>query len=53
MARHAGHPNTLPNPASHLSHVKRHLPTDEEIEKNPRARSARLRVAIRNEVPIL
>jgi len=29
--------------------VKRYLPTQEEIQKNPRARSARLRVAIRNE----
>jgi 16S rRNA C1402 N4-methylase RsmH len=26
------------------------LPTDEEIEKNPRARSAKLRVAIKNQV---
>jgi 16S rRNA (cytosine1402-N4)-methyltransferase len=43
------HPNTLPNPKHYLRDVKRYLPTEEEIEKNPRARSARLRVAIRNE----
>ncbi len=43
------HPNTVPNPNHHLRDVKRSLPTEEEIEKNPRARSARLRVAIRNE----
>jgi 16S rRNA (cytosine1402-N4)-methyltransferase len=43
------HPNTVPNPNFHLRNVKRYLPGDEEIEKNPRARSARLRVAIRNE----
>jgi len=42
------HPNTVPNPQHHLQDVKRFLPTPEEIEKNPRARSARLRVAIRN-----
>jgi len=46
------HPNTVRNPNHHLSHVKRYLPTEEEIEKNPRARSARLRVAIRNEEPL-
>jgi 16S rRNA (cytosine1402-N4)-methyltransferase len=43
------HPNTVPNPKHHLRDVKRYLPSEEEIEKNPRARSARLRVAIRNE----
>ena len=43
------HPNTVPNPKHHLRDVKRYLPTEEEIQKNPRARSARLRVAIRNE----
>jgi 16S rRNA (cytosine1402-N4)-methyltransferase len=43
------HPNTVPNPQCHLRNVKRYLPTEEEIERNPRARSARLRVAIRNE----
>jgi len=43
------HPNTVPNPNHHLREVKRYLPTEEEIQKNPRARSARLRVAIRNE----
>jgi 16S rRNA (cytosine1402-N4)-methyltransferase len=42
-------PNTLPNPACHLRDVKRFLPTEEEMARNPRARSARLRVAIRNE----
>ena len=43
------HPNTVPNPKHHLRDVKRYLPTEEEIRRNPRARSARLRVAIRNE----
>jgi len=43
------HPNTVPNPHYHLREVKRYLPSDEEIQKNPRSRSARLRVAIRNE----
>jgi hypothetical protein len=43
------HPNTVPNPKHHLRDVKRYLPSEEEIQKNPRARSARLRVAIRNE----
>jgi 16S rRNA (cytosine1402-N4)-methyltransferase len=42
-------PNTLPNPRHHLRDVKRYLPTEEEMVRNPRARSARLRVAIRNE----
>ncbi len=43
------HPNTVPNPHHYFREVKRYLPCEEEIEKNPRARSARLRVAIRNE----
>jgi 16S rRNA (cytosine1402-N4)-methyltransferase len=43
------HPNTVRNPHCHLSNVKRYLPGEEEIERNPRARSARLRVATRNE----
>jgi 16S rRNA (cytosine1402-N4)-methyltransferase len=43
------HPNTVPNPSHHLRNVKRYLPTEQEIQGNPRARSARLRVAIRNE----
>ena len=43
------HPNTLPNPRHYLRGVRRFLPGEDEIEKNPRARSARLRVAIRNE----
>ncbi len=47
-----GRPNTLPNPSRHLRDVRRFLPSEEEIEKNPRARSARLRVAIRNEESI-
>jgi 16S rRNA (cytosine1402-N4)-methyltransferase len=46
------HPNTLPNPRHYLRDVRRFLPSEEEIEKNPRARSARLRVAIRNEESI-
>jgi 16S rRNA (cytosine1402-N4)-methyltransferase len=46
------HPNTVPNPNHHLRDVKRYLPSQEEIEINPRARSARLRVAIRNEETI-
>jgi len=46
------HPNTLPNPRHYLRNVRRFLPSEEEIEKNPRARSARLRVAIRNEETI-
>jgi 16S rRNA (cytosine1402-N4)-methyltransferase len=47
------HPNTVPNPHHYLRHVKRYLPTEAEIETNPRARSARLRVAVRNEEKIL
>jgi 16S rRNA (cytosine1402-N4)-methyltransferase len=43
------HPNTVRNPQHHLRDVKRYLPSGEEIEINPRSRSARLRVAIRNE----
>ncbi len=46
------HPNSLPNPHHHLREVKRFLPSEEEIERNPRARSARLRTAIRNEESI-
>ena len=44
-----GHPNTVPNPHHYLREVRRFLPSEEEIEKNPRSRSARLRTAIRNE----
>jgi 16S rRNA (cytosine1402-N4)-methyltransferase len=47
------HPKTVPNPACHLTNVKRYLPTEEEMERNPRSRSARLRVATRNQEPIL
>lgn len=43
------HPNTVPNPRHHLRDVKRFLPGEEEINRNPRSRSARLRVAVRNE----
>jgi 16S rRNA (cytosine1402-N4)-methyltransferase len=41
------HPNTVPNPRHDLRDVKRFLPSDDEIERNPRSRSARLRVAVR------
>jgi 16S rRNA (cytosine1402-N4)-methyltransferase len=44
-----GRPNTVPNPRHYFREVKRYLPSEEEIAKNPRSRSARLRVAIRNE----
>jgi len=47
------HPNTVRNPEHYLRDMKRYLPGQEEIEKNPRARSARLRTAVRNEEPIL
>jgi 16S rRNA (cytosine1402-N4)-methyltransferase len=47
-----GHPNTVPNLQRHLREVRRFLPSEDEMEKNPRARSARLRVAIRNEESI-
>ena len=43
------HPNTVPNPRHHLRDVKRFLPSEEEINRNPRSRSARLRTAVRNE----
>lgn len=43
------YPNTVANPQYHLHEVKRYLPTEEEVERNPRARSARLRVGRRNE----
>jgi 16S rRNA (cytosine1402-N4)-methyltransferase len=42
------HPNTVPNPRHHLRDVKRFLPSEDEINRNPRCRSARLRVAVRN-----
>jgi 16S rRNA (cytosine1402-N4)-methyltransferase len=47
------HPNTVPNPQHHLQNVKRYLPSEDEIQRNPRARSARLRVAIRNHKEII
>jgi len=47
------HPNSVRNPDHHLRDVKRYLPTEQEMEKNPRTRSARLRVAYRNEEPVL
>ena len=47
------HPNTLPNPQHHLDRMKRYLPSEEEIAKNPRSRSARLRTAVRNQEPIV
>ncbi len=45
------HPQSFRNPAYYFSEVKRYLPSDGEMERNPRSRSARLRVARRNEVP--
>jgi 16S rRNA (cytosine1402-N4)-methyltransferase len=45
------HPQSFRNPQCYFSRVERFLPTEEEMERNPRARSARLRVARRNEVP--
>jgi 16S rRNA (cytosine1402-N4)-methyltransferase len=42
-------PNTVPNPHHHLDRMKRYLPTEKETSENPRARSARLRTAIRNQ----
>jgi 16S rRNA (cytosine1402-N4)-methyltransferase len=47
-----GHPNTVPNPQHYFREVKRYLPSEEEIAKNPRSRSARLRAAVRNEEKI-
>jgi 16S rRNA (cytosine1402-N4)-methyltransferase len=41
------HPNTVPNPQRQLTAVRRYLPSEEEMQRNPRARSARLRVATR------
>jgi 16S rRNA (cytosine1402-N4)-methyltransferase len=38
-------PQSVPNPEHWFESVERALPTDEEMESNPRARSARLRVA--------
>ena len=48
-----GHPNTVPNPQHYFSEVKRHLPSEGEIARNPRSRSARLRAAVRNEEKII
>lgn len=45
------HPQSFRNADYYFSAVKRYMPSDEEMEQNPRARSARLRVAWRNEVP--
>lgn len=45
------HPQSFRNPEHYFSDVRRYLPTDGEMAENPRARSARLRVAWRNEVP--
>jgi 16S rRNA (cytosine1402-N4)-methyltransferase len=46
------HPNTVPNPQHYFSQVKRYLPSEEEIARNPRSRSARLRAAVRNQEKI-
>lgn len=45
------HPQSFRNPEHYFSDVKRYMPTDDEMAENPRSRSARLRVARRNEVP--
>jgi 16S rRNA (cytosine1402-N4)-methyltransferase len=44
------HPQSFTNPHHYFSEMRRHLPSPEEMEKNPRCRSARLRIARRNEV---
>lgn len=43
-------PNSIPNPEHYYHEVRRHKPTEEEIQKNPRSRSARLRIAVRNDL---
>ncbi|MEM1057762.1 MAG: 16S rRNA (cytosine(1402)-N(4))-methyltransferase RsmH [Verrucomicrobiota bacterium] len=43
------YPNSQPNPEHYYREVRRHKPSEDEIQKNPRARSARLRIAVRNE----
>jgi len=42
------YPNTQPNPEHYYREVRRLKPSEDEIQKNPRSRSARLRVAVRN-----
>ncbi|HSI86279.1 MAG: 16S rRNA (cytosine(1402)-N(4))-methyltransferase RsmH [Candidatus Methylacidiphilales bacterium] len=45
-------PNTLPNPEHYYSSMARHLPDTEEETTNPRSRSARLRIGVRNSTPV-
>jgi 16S rRNA (cytosine1402-N4)-methyltransferase len=45
------HPQSFRNPECLFQPARRFLPSAAEIEKNPRARSARLRVACRNDNP--
>lgn len=43
------HPQSFENPDRYFSQMRRYLPSEEEMKENPRSRSARLRVAWRNE----
>ncbi|PTX97634.1 16S rRNA (cytosine(1402)-N(4))-methyltransferase [Verrucomicrobia bacterium LW23] len=45
-------PNTLPNPEQYFERALRHMPDAEEEAANPRCRSARLRIGVRNANPI-
>lgn len=43
-------PNSIPNPEHYYHEVRRYKPSENEIQKNPRSRSARLRIAVRNDL---